>query len=309
MKVIRHFAEMTPPAQGCVVALGNFDGVHLGHQAVINEAGRQARALGALFAVMTFEPHPRLLFQPDAAPFRITPFRVKTRLIEELGADLCLMQHFDAAFAAHSAHDFVAHTLVQHLGIKGVVVGHDYVFGQGRQGNPAFLQTMGRQLGFDVTVLPAVATAAGMVHSSTQVRKELVDGQPAQAAAILGRPWEIEGRVVHGDKRGRTIGFPTANLGLEDFLRPASGVYAVRVMVDGVWLPGVANFGHRPTFDKTDELLEVHILDFSGDLYGRHLRVQMVDFIRPEQKFAGPEALKDQIMRDVSSARTRLAAP
>ena len=308
MKVIRHFAEMTPPSQGCVVALGNFDGVHLGHQAVINEAGTMACEKGALFAVMTFEPHPKRFFHPDREPFLLTPFRAKTQLIKELGADLCLMQHFDAAFAAHTAQDFVATTMVQHLGVKGVVVGHDYVFGQGRQGNPDFLRQMGEQYGFTVKVLKAVAASSGIIYSSTVVRQLLAAGQTAQAAAILGRPWEIEGRVVHGDQRGRTIGFATANLELEDYTRPASGVYAVRVMVDGAWLPGVANFGHRPTFDKTDELLEVHILDFSGDLYGRHLRVQMVDFIRPEQKFAGLDALKDQIVQDVQTARTRLAA-
>ena len=308
MRVMRHFAEVGPSPAGCVVALGNFDGVHLGHQAVIAEAGRQARELSTQFAVMTFEPHPRLLFQPQVPPFRLTPFRAKTRLIEELGADLCLMQHFDAAFAAHSAHDFVADLLVGHLGVRGVVVGHDYVFGQNRQGNVAFLQQMGRELGFAVTTLAPVTAADGQIYSSTQVRQHLQAGRPAQAAMLLGRDWEIEGRVVHGDKRGRTIGFPTANLELDEYLRPAVGVYAVMVGIDGQWHRGVANFGHRPTFDKTDELLEVHVLEYSGDLYGRHLRVRMVDFIRPEQKFAGLDDLKHQIDRDASVARTVLAA-
>jgi len=312
MRVIRHFADLHPEPKGSVVALGNFDGVHLGHQAVITEAGRQAVKLGAAFTVMTFEPHPRLLFQPDLPPFRLTPFRVKTRLIEELGADISLMQHFDSAFAAHTAQDFVTDLLVGHLGVKGVVVGHDYVFGQKRLGNPDYLRTMGEKLGFAVTVVKAAATEDGEIYSSTRVRQHLTEGRPRDAARLLGRPWEIEGRVEHGDKRGRTIGFPTANLGLEDYQRPATGVYAVRVGLgaghDWIWYDGVANFGHRPTFDKTDELLEVHILDYSGDLYGHHVRVQMLDFIRPEHKFAGIDDLKKQIDLDVSHARTLLAA-
>lgn len=309
MRVIRHFAELSPQPKGCVVALGNFDGVHIGHQAVILQARTLARQLAADFAVMTFEPHPRLLFQPDLPPFRLTPFRVKTRLIEEMGADLCLMQHFDAAFAAHSAHDFVTDLLVGHLGVKGVVVGHDYVFGQKRQGNPDFLRMMGEKLGFAVTVVKAAATEDGEIYSSTRVRQHLIEGRPRDAARLLGRPWEIEGRVEHGDQRGRTIGFPTANIRLEDYQRPALGVYAVRVGLGvGEWLDGVANFGHRPTFDKTDELLEVHVLDYSGDLYGRHVRVQMVDYIRPEQKFSGIDALKTQISHDASQARILLAA-
>ena len=311
MRVIRHFSETGPNPKGCVVALGNFDGVHLGHRAVISQAGVLARSLDALFAVMTFEPHPRLLFQPDLPPFRLTPFRVKTRLIEELGADLCLMQHFDAAFAAHTAHEFIADLLVEHLGVKGVVVGHDYVFGQKRQGNPDYLRRMGEQLGFEVVVVEAATNADGRIYSSTAIRDLLVHGRPAEAALLLGHPWEIEGRVEHGDHRGRTIGFPTANLGLEDYLRPATGVYAVRVGLTAEhqthWLNGVANFGHRPTFNKTAELLEVHILDFADDLYGRHVRVQMLEFIRPERKFSGIGDLKEQITLDAQTARILLA--
>jgi riboflavin kinase / FMN adenylyltransferase len=312
MRVIRHIGELPPQSLRCVVALGNFDGVHVGHRAVMDEAGRQARALAVQFAVMTFEPHPRLLFQPQLPPFRLTPFRVKIRLIEEMGVDLCLMQHFDQAFARVTAEEFVTKLLVARLGVMGVVVGHDYVFGYQRQGNPDFLRSMGQQLGFGVTVVDPVSAEDGEVYSSTTVRMHLTEGRPRDAARLLGRPWEIEGRVEHGDKRGRTIGFPTANLGLEDYLRPATGVYAVKVGLtsDGgvQWHDGVANFGHRPTFDKTDELLEVHIMDYSGDLYGRHVRVQLLDYIRPEQKFLTLDDLKQQINRDAAQARNLLAA-
>jgi riboflavin kinase/FMN adenylyltransferase len=194
-----------------------------------------------------------------------------------------------------------------------VVVGHDYVFGQKRQGNPDYLRQMGKQLGFEVMVIDAVGNDAGQIYSSTTVRELLRAGKPQEAGHMLGRPWEIEGRVEHGDKRGRTIGFPTANLGLDVYLRPAAGVYAVRVGfgigTETEWHNGVANFGHRPTFDKTDELLEIHILDYSQDLYGRHLRVQMLDFLRPECKFSGLDELKKQITLDADQARTLLAKP
>jgi riboflavin kinase/FMN adenylyltransferase len=301
---------LSPDPKGRVVALGNFDGVHLGHQAVITQAGLLASAMGAVFCVMTFEPHPRRVFQPDLPPFRLTPFRVKTRLIEEMGADLCLMQHFDREFASQTAEAFVTDLLVGHLGVKGVVVGHDYVFGKDRQGNPDFLRDKGRDYGFQVVEVAAVAAPDGEVYSSTAVRTHLTSGRPAEAAKLLGRVWEVDGRVEHGDARGRTIGFPTANLSIADYLRPASGVYAVRAALeDGgpvQWLPGVANFGRRPTFGKTEDLLEVHLLDFSGDLYGRHMRVQLVDFIRPERKFAGIDELKAQIVVDAECARGKL---
>ena len=310
MRVIRHCAELTPDPQGRVVALGNFDGVHLGHQSVITQAGLLASAMGAAFCVMTFEPHPRLVFQPDLPPFRLTPFRVKTRLIEEMGADICLMQHFDRAFAAQSAEAFVEDLLVGHLGVKGVVVGHDYVFGKGRQGNPEYLRAKGAQFGFQVVEVAAVAAPDGEVYSSTAVRNHLIGGRPTEAAKLLGRTWEVDGRVEHGDARGRTIGFPTANMNLADYQRPAFGVYAVRAAIEdggpAHWLPGVANFGRRPTFGKTEDLLEVHLLDFSGDLYGRHMRVQLVDFIRPERKFAGIDELKAQIASDAECARGKL---
>jgi riboflavin kinase / FMN adenylyltransferase len=312
MRLIRHCGELTPERHGCVVALGNFDGVHLGHQRVILTARSIAEQIGAPHGVMSFEPHPRAFFNPAQPPFRLTPLRVKARLIESLGIDLLLMQHFDAAFAGMSAREFVDGVLVGCLGARHVVVGYDYVFGKGRQGTGAFLQKAAEELGFGVTVVPPAMAPSGETYSSTKVREYLVGGSPADAAKLLGRYWEVEGRVEHGDARGRTIGFPTANLHLGEYQRPATGVYAVRAGIDKggatVWHDGVANFGHRPTFDKTDELLEVHLLDASEDLYGRHLRVALIERIRAERRFAGVDELKAQIAADIGEARRLLAA-
>lgn len=312
MRLVRHCGELDPGHRGCVVALGNFDGVHRGHQAVILTAKGIATGLGVPHAVMTFEPHPRAFFKPDQQPFRLTPFRVKARLIEALGMDFLLMQHFDAAYAGQSAEEFVEEVLMACLDVRHVVVGYDYVFGKGRQGTGAYLTQMGERMGFGVTVVPPAVAPSGETYSSTLVRECLVGGRPADAAKLLGHYWEIEGRVEHGDARGRTIGFPTANLHLGEYQRPATGVYAVRAGIDHggatVWHDGVANYGRRPTFDKTDELLEVHLLDASEDLYGKHLRVALVDFIRPEQKFASVDELRTRIAADVEAARVLLAA-
>lgn len=312
MRLIRHCGELHPEHRGCVVALGNFDGVHRGHQAVILTAKGLAEAAEAPHAVMTFEPHPRTFFNPGQPPFRLTPFRVKARLIEALGIDLMLQQHFDAEFAAHTAREFVDTVLVECLAVRHVVVGYDYVFGKGRQGTCAFLQKVADEEGlFGVTVVPPAVAPSGAVYSSTGVREALLEARPVDAARLLGHYWEVEGRVEHGDARGRAIGFPTANLHLGEYQRPATGVYAVRAGVDQggrtVWHDGVANFGRRPTFDKTDELLEVHLLDVSEDLYGRHLRVALVGYIRPEHRFSGIEELKARITLDVAEARRLLA--
>lgn len=312
MRVIRHAGELTPDSRGGVVALGNFDGVHKGHQTVILTAQSLAREMGVPHAVMTFEPHPRAFFKPGQPPFRLTPFRVKARLIEALGTDVLYMQHFDAGFAGLSGEEFVERILTTALAARHVVAGYDFVFGKGRGGTLALLQKMADQGRFGFTSVPPVTAPSGEVYSSTAVRDYLLTAKPAEAAKLLGHYWEIEGRVEHGDKRGRTIGFPTANLTLGEYQRPATGVYAVRAGIDAGgstrWLDGVANFGHRPTFDKTDEILEVHLLDTGEDLYGRHLRVALVDFIRPEMKFSGLTELKERITTDVAAARTMLAA-
>lgn len=313
MRIFRHTAGLPADARGAVAALGNFDGVHLGHQAVIGTAAGVAGRAGAPLAVLTFEPHPRRVFRPGDPPFRLTPFRIKARQIEALGVDLLFVIHFDAGFAKRTAEAFVEEVLVRDLGVCHVVVGYDFVFGRGRGGDVGLLSAMSGRLGFGVTSVEPAAGPEGAVFSSTRVRELLAAGRPRDAARVLGRPWEIEGRVEGGFRRGRTIGFPTANVALDDYLRPAFGVYAVRAGIDrGVgteWLPGVANLGRRPTVGGTAELLEVHLFDFAGDLYGRHLRVQLVDFLRPERKFDGLDALKAQIALDAEAARRYLAGP
>jgi riboflavin kinase / FMN adenylyltransferase len=306
MRIFRH-DRVAAGDRGAVVAIGNFDGVHLGHQRVIGEAGAIARGLGAPHAVLTFEPHPRSVFRPQDPPFRLTPFRTKARRIEALGVDLLFTLHFDLDFARRSAEDFVEAVLVQGLGVRHVVVGYDFVFGHQRRGDPVLLAQRGAALGFGVTIIDPVAATAGAIYSSTRIRDHLVAGEPREAATLLGRFWEIDGRVERGDRRGRTIGFPTANIFLDDYLRPAAGVYAVRAAVDEGgsphWHDAVANFGTRPTFGGTDLRLEAHLFDFAGDLYGRHLRVALIDHLRPERKFPGLDALKAQIAEDAKQAR------
>jgi riboflavin kinase / FMN adenylyltransferase len=323
MRVFRHYEEIPEELQGGVVAIGNFDGVHRGHHAVIGEAGQFARATGVPLAVLSFEPHPRMFFKPDQPPFRLTPFRAKAIQMANLDVDLFLALHFDAAFAAKSAEDFIQDVLVEGLKAKHVITGYDFVFGKGRAGDAGLLRRAAGEAGFGFTQVPALRQDEGKgdIYSSTTIRKHLQEGRPRDAAWQLGHWWEIDARVQHGDKRGRQIGFPTANLPLDEYIRPAFGVYAVRVAIltEGdddpqnnshptEWRNGVANLGRRPTIrDGEMELLEVHLLDYEGDLYGAQLRVSLVEYIRPEQKFDGLEALTSQIAMDSDKARVILA--
>ncbi|MCC7168545.1 MAG: bifunctional riboflavin kinase/FAD synthetase [Rhodospirillales bacterium] len=310
MRLFRHYSELPADALGAVVAIGNFDGVHRGHQAVIGAAQGMARTAGLPVAVMSFEPHPRLFFKPESEPFRLTPLRIKARLIEAIGVDQMFVLHFDAAFAALSAAEFVRKVLVEGVKAHHVVVGYDFTFGRARGGNVPLLQAMGTELGFAVTSVQPVSHEAGP-YSSTAVRACLMSERPAAAAALLGHYWEIEGRVEGGDRRGRQLGFPTANIRLGEFLHPSPGGYVVRAGIDKggatVWHDGVANFGRRPTFDKKDLILEVHLFDFAGDLYGKHLRVQLIEFLRPEEKFESLDALKAAIVEDCARAKRILA--
>jgi riboflavin kinase/FMN adenylyltransferase len=311
MRVFRH-TSASDDARGAVVAAGNFDGVHRGHQVVLAEAKALAKSLEAPLAVLTFEPHPRAVFQPGLPPFRLTPFRAKSRALEELGVDLLFTLHFDQAFAQKTAEEFVSEVLVTALGAKAVVVGYDFVFGNKRRGTSDLLKAEGGKHGFDVKIVSPVSAACGVVYSSTQIREHLVNGRPREAAALLGRPWEIDGRVEIGDKIGRTIGFPTANIDLADYLRPAPGVYAVRAGIgEGgktEWHDGATNLGWRPTVGGKELRFETNLFDFSGDLYGKHLRIAFIERLRAEQRFAGLDALKAQIAADCMHARQILAA-
>ena len=309
--VFDDWRAVPPEWKGGAVALGNFDGVHRGHQALLAQAKEHADALGAPVLALTFEPHPRGFFVPDTGPFRLTLLPAKARLLADYGVQAVLSQHFDAAFAALPAEAFVADVLLKGLGARHVVCGYDFTFGARRSGNVERLRAEGKTRGFGVTVLDPV-TREGEIYSSTRIRESLRAGWITEAAGLLGHAWEIEGTVELGDQRGRTIGFPTANVDLGEHLRPRFGVYAVRALVDGQesqgWRDGVANLGKRPTFGKLKENFEVHLFDFAGDLYSKVLRVAMVDFIRPEMKFAGLDQLKAQIAADGEAARKVLKA-
>jgi riboflavin kinase/FMN adenylyltransferase len=284
------------------VALGNFDGVHRGHQALLGHAGEQASTLTAPLVALTFEPHPRRFFVPDTGPFRLTLPPAKLRLLAQYGVQAVLAQHFDEAFAALSPDSFIDDVLLRGLGARHVVCGYDFTFGARRGGNVEMLREKGKARGFGVTVLDPVMRE-GEIYSSTRIREALRAGWASEAAELLGHAWEIEGVVELGDQRGRTIGFPTANVALGEHLRPRFGVYAVRALVDDSWRDAVANLGRRPTFGKLKENFEVHLFDFDGDLYGKTLRVALVDFIRPEMKFSGLDQLKAQIAADGEAAR------
>jgi riboflavin kinase/FMN adenylyltransferase len=311
MQIFRHYDDLPPEARGAVVAVGNFDGVHRGHQIVIAEAAAIARPLGVPLAVMAFEPHPRSFFRPEDPPFRLTPFRIRARLLEALDVDLHVVLTFDAGFAAQPAEAFIQDVLVRGLGARHVVVGYDFRFGHKRAGSAEMLMAHGRRAGFGVTTVTQVADEHGGAFSSSAARDLLRAGRPRAAAEVLGRPWEIEGRVETGDRRGRTLGYPTANVRLGEYLRPAFGVYAVRAAVDAggplAWHDGVANLGVRPMWRSPEPLLESHLFGFDGDLYGRHLRVQVVEYLRGEESFSSIGALKAQMDRDCGNARRALA--
>jgi riboflavin kinase/FMN adenylyltransferase len=295
-----------------VVAIGNFDGVHRGHRALIAEAKVQAEARRSPLAVLSFEPHPQEHFRPSPECFRLTPLRTKARLLADLGVDALFALTFDGDMARRSPEDFVLKVLVEGLGISGAVVGHDFEFGRKRAGNLATLAYMGEMEGFSVTAFDTVTASGDEKISSTLIRRMLKEARPEEAARLLGHPWAIEARVEHGDARGRTMGFPTANMHLGHCLAPAFGVYAVRVNIQEgdravARHDGVANFGVRPMYQVAVPLMETHLFDFQGDLYGKYLSVELIRYIRPEAKFAGLSELVAQIGADAAKAREILA--
>jgi riboflavin kinase/FMN adenylyltransferase len=292
---------------GGIVALGNFDGFHLGHQAVVGAAVARAHAEGRPALVATFDPHPVRHFRPDTAPFRLTTLDQRARLFAEAGADAMVVFGFDATLAALTADEFVRERLVGALRVGGVVTGEDFTFGRAKGGNVALLRAAGAAHGFDATAIGPV-TLDGEPVSSTRIRESLRAGDPVAAARLLTRPFAIQGVVEHGDKVGRTIGYPTANLNMGKYLRPAYGIYAVRGrLADGRVLDGAANLGIRPQFQPPKELLEPHFFDFAGDLYGQSIEVDLIDYLRPEAKFDGLPALMAQMDADCARAREVLS--
>jgi len=311
MRLFRHESDLSPDAHGAVVTLGNFDGVHLGHQAVIGAAAKIARATGKPLAVLTFEPHTKAFFRPDLPPFRLTPLRSKLHALEALGVDQVIALAFDQPFSQVSAEDFAGKVLCKHMKISHAVAGGDFRYGHKHAGTMDSLIAAGARHGFGVTKVDPVSAGDGTVYSATAIRKFIAEGDMRGAAALLGRPWEIDGHVVGGDRRGRELGFPTANLKLGEYLRPAFGIYAVRACLDrpgAPWIDGVANLGIRPMWQTEEPVLEAHLFDFAEDIYGQVLRVRLIERLRPEAKFDSVEALVAQVDRDKIAAREALLA-
>jgi riboflavin kinase/FMN adenylyltransferase len=293
------------PLAGAVVAIGNFDGMHRGHRAVIGAARVRAQALGRKTAALTFTPHPRLFLRPLDTLFQLSSDRDKLRLLAATGLDGAIVMTFDAALAATSAEEFIQRILVDRLGIGGAAIGFDFHFGKDRAGSPDFLAAQGARLGFAVDIVPPLEDE-GRPVSSGAVRTALSQGKVVEAAELLGAPWFMSGEVIHGDKRGREFGFPTANLRLAPACGLKHGIYAVRIGLGPRRLDGVASVGRRPMFDDGQVLLEVHLFDFDEDLYGRIIDVAFIGWIRQEQKFATIELLKRAMASDAMQARDAL---
>jgi riboflavin kinase/FMN adenylyltransferase len=305
--IIAHGAEQAQGLQGAVVAIGNFDGVHRGHQTVFDTAIRRADTIGRPAAALTFEPHPRSFFRPDEPSFRLTDQRTKLRLLAASGLDGVIVLNFDAALANLTADEFTSKILVGGLTVAGVVIGFNFFFGKNRGGSPDVLRAAGEKHGFTVDIVPAFEEHGRRV-SSGAVRDALSRGDVADAAVLLGHPWFVSGEVIHGEKRGRALGYPTANLQLDPGCGLKHGIYAVRVNVDGRHHDGVASFGRRPTFDNGGPVLEVFLFDFEGDLYGKVIDIAFIGWIRPELRFESVEALMRQMDEDSRTARAMLAA-
>ncbi len=309
LKIVHGWKNLDPVDQGAAVALGNFDGVHLGHQAVIAHAAAAAKATGAPLGVITFDPHPRRLFHPDEPSFRLMTLDQQARALEALGVERFYVLGFDFEMASFSDREFAQFVLHEGLGVNHVAVGFDISFGKGRTGSPALMKAYGEAFGFGVSVAEAVGEGEGK-FSSTGVRDALRDGHPEAAAAILGRPFAIEGVVRRGQQLGRQLGFPTANVFMADYVTPRLGVYATKTRLPGGrLLPGVANIGKNPTTGEVETRLEVWIFDFDEDLYGQVIETELHAFLRPEEKFGSIELMVEQIHRDEADARQILLRP
>lgn len=308
LKIVHGWKDLPPEHRGAAAALGNFDGVHRGHQQVIAEAAKAARALKAPLGVITFDPHPRRLFRPTEPAFRLMTAEQQARTLSGLGVDFLYLLPFDFQMASFSDKEFVERVLVEGLGVRHVAAGFDISFGKGRTGSAEGMKAYGAQRGFGVSIAEPVAGKAGDKFSSTAVRDALRDGHPEIAARILGRPFAIEGVVRRGQQLGRQLGFPTANVEIIDYVVPKLGVYATRTRLpDGREVPGVANLGNNPTTGEVETRLETWLFDFDEDLYGQVIETQLITFLRPELKFDSIELMVEQIRRDETQARAIVA--
>jgi riboflavin kinase / FMN adenylyltransferase len=304
MKIIQNGTRLKDSHRQAVLAIGNFDGVHLGHQAVLRQTEHLAKANGKPFGVVVFEPHPRTFFRPEKPVFRLTPLDVKARLMEKMGLDVLSVLTFDRNLAAMSAHDFIENILVGQHGISHIVCGYDFRFGHKRTGDVALLKQMAEEFGFGVTVIEPVLlhenTHADEPYSSSAIREKLRHGEVRGAANLLGYWWHLRGPVVEGDKRGRELGYPTANIFIDQGGWPKLGIYAVRVKIDDEKRPrpGVGYIGSRPTFHKNGVVLEVHLFDFDADLYGKTLKVELIECLRSDAAFESAEKLIAQMDED-----------
>ncbi|GAB4225953.1 MAG: bifunctional riboflavin kinase/FAD synthetase [Methyloligellaceae bacterium] len=307
METLRDYSQCPAHLRGAVLAIGNFDGVHRGHQAVIAAARDEARRQAAASGVMTFEPHPRTFFRPEEPLFRLTPEPLKLRLLAALGVDFTLVVPFNAALASMSARTFVSRILVEGLNVRHVVTGADFHFGKGREGTPEMLARLGEELGFGVTCVSPQGQG-GAVYSSSRVRECLRNGDIEGAAAILGYWWRVQGHVVDGDKRGHGLGFPTANVRVPEGFGLKHGIYAVRVNTAQGRFGGAAYLGTRPSFDDGEPVIETFLFDFAGDLYDQEIELEFIAFLRDDRKFETAEALRTQMAADCEAARRRLEA-
>lgn len=310
LRIVRDWRGLTAADRGAAIAIGNFDGVHRGHAHVVAQAAEAARALGAPLAAAVFDPHPRLWFQPGAQHFRLTTDAQRARALAALGVEILYALPFEAEMAGMTDAAFAERVLAEGLGVCHVAAGFDFSFGAGRTGDGDLLRLYGERFGFGVTVVEPVADEDGRKLSSTAVRLALEAGRPEEAAAILGRPFAIEGEVTVGRRLGRTLGFPTANVPLGDYVRPRFGVYATRTRLpDGRVLTGVTNIGENPTVGGNESRLEAWLFDFDADLYGQTVETELIAFLRPEERFDSLEAMTAQVMQDADLARKLFAAP
>ena len=306
MQVVHGYRDVPQAARGAVLAIGNFDGVHRGHQALIKAAADEARRLGAPAGALIFEPHPREFFHPEEPHFRLTPLKEKLQIFEALGLDLAIVLDFDAELAGLSAEHFIARVLVKGLAVRHVVIGYDFFFGRNRGGTPETMRLAAGELGFGITVVAPVAED-GEAFSSSAIRVHLAQGDVKGAARLLGRWWRVGGSVVGGAKRGVGLGFPTANVPLPRGTGLGHGIYAVRAYLSGERYDGAAYLGTRPTYDDGMPVLEVFLFGFDGDLYGRDIGVEFIDFVRADRKFDTSEALIAQMEADCARAKEILA--